>query len=111
MNIYSDTLPAQWQVILRDGSVLGIWAGAYGEVDGNYVFSILAEATNEEQADPDLMITSRFPRWPERIVFVVARIPIALVANIYTRSWDTRVTPEDLVPTEWAPRPTGEDEG
>jgi hypothetical protein len=105
MKIPGDPLPNQWQVVLRDGSAVGIWADAYGEKNGHYTFEILADATPEERADPDLVIDAETPSNPERILITVARIPIDLVANVYSRRWDTPVTPDDLIPIEWAPRP------
>jgi hypothetical protein len=107
MNIPSDTLPTQWQVILKDGSVLGIWAGGHSEADGYYVFEISAEATPDERADPDLVITTQHPTRREEISFIVAKVPVDLVANIWTRSWDTPATSDDHIPTDWGPRPTG----
>jgi len=100
-----DPLPRQWQVVLTDGSTIGVWSGCYGEADGYYTFEILADAAPEEQADDDLVIAGRTPSNPERILLTVARIPIGLVATIWTRPWDHPVTAEDLVPTEWDPRP------
>lgn len=108
MHIPSDMLPNQWQVVLKDGSVIGVWAGMYGEQDGYYTFDVLAEASTEEQSDENLVITDDNPSRPERIICTVARIPMDLVANIYSRRWDTQIQPSDLVPTEWAPRPHGE---
>lgn len=105
MNIPGDPLPTQWQVILKNGSVIGVWADAYGESEGHYTFEILADASPEEQADHALVISSENPTRPERITFTVARIPIDQVTNIFTRSWDTPVQAGDLEPTEWAPRP------
>lgn len=87
MQIEGDPLPGPWEVVLNDGSVIGIWADAYGEVGDYYVFDVLADATADEQADPDLVITSENPSRPERVTVAVARIPMAIVKEIWTRSW------------------------
>jgi hypothetical protein len=105
MKIPGDPLPSQWQVVLKDGSVIGVWADSYGEAQGHYTFEILADASAEEQADDSLVISAETPSNPQRIMFTVARIPIELVANIFSRGWDTTLDVSDLDPTEWAPRP------
>lgn len=71
-----------------------MWAGAYSEVDGRYVFDVLADATPDERADPELVITSENPTRPERITVAVASIPTHLVSEIWTRNWDTPLDTE-----------------
>lgn len=105
MRIHGDPLPRQWQVVLKDGSVIGVWADSYGETQEHYTFEILADASAEEQTDDDLVVSAETPSNPDRIMFTVTRIPIELVANIFTRSWDTAVGAGDLEPIDWAPRP------
>lgn len=87
MEILGDPLPRQWRVTLKDGSVVGIWADSYGEGDGHVTFEILAEASLEEQADRNLTISGTTPSNPVRIMFVVARFPLAAVADIATGQW------------------------
>jgi hypothetical protein len=100
MYIPGDPLPTQWQVVLKDGSAICVWAGMYGEEDGYYTFDVLAEASPEEQADSHLVINGHAPANPERIVFTVAKVPVDLVASIWSRDWDTPVEPADLAPAE-----------
>lgn len=88
MEILADPLPRQWRVTLKDGSVIGLWAGSQGERDGHYTFDIMAEATPEEQADEELVISGETPSNPRRFMFVVARIPTELVAEIQDGRWD-----------------------
>ncbi|HYU86133.1 MAG TPA: hypothetical protein VEK80_15140 [Kribbellaceae bacterium] len=87
MRIASDPLPTQWQVTLNDGSILGIWAGVYGEERGHYVFSVVADATDRERYDPSLRITGEVPAQPRRIMFAVARIPVTSVTEIRAAAW------------------------
>lgn len=88
MEILGDPLPQQWRVTLKDGSVVGVWASAYGETDGHYTFEVLADATPAEQADEGLVISAETPSNPARIMFVVARIPKDAVRDILTADWD-----------------------
>jgi hypothetical protein len=80
-------MPRQWRVTLKDGSVVDLWAGSYGEVDGRYVFDILAEAPPEEQADDQIVVSAQTPSNPLRFMFTVARIPIDLVSSIAMDGW------------------------
>jgi hypothetical protein len=88
VRISSDPLPTQWQVILNDGSVLGVWAGVYGEERDQYVFSVVAEASEAERRDPNVRLTGKLPSKDHRIMFAVARIPIGIVAEIRQTPWD-----------------------
>ena len=88
MEILADPLPRQWRVVLDDGSVIGVWASAYGETDEHYTFEIMAEASLEEQADEDLVISGETPSNPRRFTFVVAQIPKHRVSDIVTASWE-----------------------
>jgi hypothetical protein len=87
MKILADPLPRQWRVTLKDGSVIGVWANAYGEKDEHHTFEIVAEAPPAEQADDDVVISAKWPSNPERFMFVVARIPTELVADVETAHW------------------------
>lgn len=66
--------PTRWLVTLADGSVIEIWADGYSEEDGVVVFSVLVDATAEEQQV--LEVTGRTPSRPERVIITVARIPV-----------------------------------
>lgn len=88
MEILGDPLPRQWRVRLKDGSVIGLWAGSYGETNDHYTFEILAEASPEEQADDQLAISGETPSNPRRFLFTVARIPVDAVAEIDNARWD-----------------------
>jgi hypothetical protein len=41
--------PSKWMVTLVNGSVVEVWADGYSEVEGTLVFSILVDATPDEQ--------------------------------------------------------------
>jgi len=88
VRISSDPLPTQWQVILNDGSVLGVWAGVYGEERDHYIFSVVAEASEAERRDPNVRMTGKLPSSDQRIMFAVARIPIGIVAEIRQTNWN-----------------------
>ena len=88
MDVLGDPLPQQWKVTLNDGSVIGVWASAYGQTDEHYTFEVLADASAAEQADGNLVISAETPSNPRRILFVVARIPKIAVRDIMTAGWD-----------------------
>jgi hypothetical protein len=87
MDVLADPLPRQWRVTLKDGTVIGLWAGSYGESDGHYTFEVMAEAPVDQQTDEDLVISAKTPSKPERFMFVVARIPVDAVRDIETGHW------------------------
>lgn len=80
--------PQQWRIELKNGSTMGIWAMSYGETDGHYHFKILVDASEQEQADDELVIVGRTPTNPERILITTARIPVSAVKEIHSDSWD-----------------------
>ena len=70
--------PSKWLVFLRgNGEVIEVWADSVSEEDGYFVFSILVDATPEEQADVD--VTGRTPTNPKRVIMTVARFPAATI--------------------------------
>ena len=71
--------PSQWLVTLLSGAVLELAADAYNEQDGFALFSILADATPDEQNKV------RIQDWSHaapRVVVLVAKIPMTEVATI-----------------------------
>ena len=69
-----------WNLTMRDGTSIQIWADSYGEEDGAYVFGVLANVPQPEQERLD--INARTPSDPERVVVTLARIPSELVEMI-----------------------------
>lgn len=88
MQINSDPLPTQWEVVLNDGSTLGVWAGVYGEEHGHYVFSVVAEVNDTERRDPNVQVTGKLPSSAQRIMFAVARLPVSIVSEIRQSAWN-----------------------
>lgn len=80
-------VPNQWQITLKSGNVLGLVADSYGRQGDFYVFDILVEATEEEQANDYLMITAETPSNPQQIMIAVASVPVADVKEIVTGKW------------------------
>jgi hypothetical protein len=64
-------------VTLVNGSVVEVWADGYSEVEGTLVFSILVDATPDEQQV--LEVTGPSPSRPERVIITVARFPMVTV--------------------------------
>ncbi|MFB9237894.1 hypothetical protein ACFFWC_20425 [Plantactinospora siamensis] len=61
-------------------------ADAYSEEDGQLLFKVLVEADADEQ--DQMVIDWRTPNNPRRIGIVVAKVPAAEVADLYTApSW------------------------
>jgi hypothetical protein len=75
-----DGSPGRWEVVLRSGEVVEVWADAYGEDAGAYVFDVAALGSVEEQAGWE--VTARRPSDPGRVLVAVARIPVTAVAEI-----------------------------
>jgi len=69
--------PSKWLVTLVNGSVVEVWADGYSEVEGTLVFSILVDATTDEQQV--LEVTGPSPSRPERVIITVARFPMVTV--------------------------------
>jgi hypothetical protein len=74
--------PAMWRITLTSGAEVELWADgcALHPVDRDWVFSILVDATPEEQRVVRVQDSAAVPS--ERVVVVVARIPSVAVANI-----------------------------
>ena len=71
---------------MRSGAVIELAADAYGEADGWLLFNVLVDATADEQEQ--MMIDWRVPNNPQRVGVVVAKVPVAEVANVFTApSW------------------------
>ena len=75
-----DEAPERWEVVLRSGQVLEVWADAYAEHDGAYVFDIAGTGTPEEQAGWE--VTARRPADRSRAMVAVVRLPVSAVADI-----------------------------
>ena len=71
--------PTKWLVRLVDASVVELWADGFSEEGDYVVFSVLADASEEERRD--LEITGRTPSRPERVIITVARFPIEALAE------------------------------
>ncbi|PWU44815.1 hypothetical protein DLJ46_23940 [Micromonospora globispora] len=79
-------IPSRWIVTLRSGAVMELAADAYSEADGQLLFNVLVDATADEQ--DQMVIDWRIPNNPRRVGVVVAKVPTAEVAYIYTApSW------------------------
>ena len=64
---------AYWEVTLLDGHTVEVWADGYQELDGAYVFSVLADVGEEQQKD--LFITGRTPTDEKRVIVGLSRFP------------------------------------
>lgn len=72
--------PVSWQVFMRGGEVVDVWAHAYSTEGEHYVFEVL---TDTRGALPDsALVTARTPSNPERLALAVARFPVAAVRDI-----------------------------
>ncbi len=69
-----------WNLTLRDGESIEIWADSYEEQGGSYVFGVLANVA--EDARSRLDISASTPSDPDRVVVTLARIPTDLVEVI-----------------------------
>ena len=70
-----------WEITLVDGQVVEVWADAYQELAGFYVFGVLADV--DEPMQKDLLITGRTPTDPKRVIVGLARFPVDGVRNIH----------------------------
>jgi len=77
---YAAGTPSQWVITLKSGNTIELLADRFSQVDDEVRFSVLAEATNEEQAA--VCVLGRTPSQPERVDILVAKIPQAEVAQI-----------------------------
>jgi hypothetical protein len=72
--------PFQWLLTLRDSrDVIEVWADSVGEEDGYFVFSVLVDATKQEQELLD--VTGHTPTNPDRVIITVARFPTQAIDN------------------------------
>ena len=79
-------IPSRWIVTLRSGGVMELAADAYSEEDGQLLFNVLVEADADEQ--DQVVIDWRTPNNARRVGIVVAKVPAAEVADLYTApSW------------------------
>lgn len=79
--------PACWQVRLWSGPAIEVWADSYGVEDGTYTFEVLVRATADGQKS--MRVGGRTPTDPERVLVVVATIPVTEVELIQSMgSWD-----------------------
>jgi hypothetical protein len=70
--------PSKWSVTLRASrEIVEVWADSVGECDGDLVFSVLVDASPDEQADME--VTGRTPTNPARVIVTVARFPSSVV--------------------------------
>jgi hypothetical protein len=76
--------PSQWLVTLRSGAVVELAADGYTEQDGHALFSVLANATADEQRQ--VRVLGRSPAVPSRVNVLVAKIPSSEVAGIASGS-------------------------
>jgi hypothetical protein len=72
----------KWQVTLRTGAVIEVWADGYQEIGAHYVFGVLATTTDPPH--DGMLITGRTPSDPSRVVIALSRIPIDAVADLHT---------------------------
>ncbi|GIJ07855.1 hypothetical protein Van01_10690 [Micromonospora andamanensis] len=79
-------VPGRWIVTLRSGGVLELAADAYSEEDNHLLFNVLVDADDDEQGQ--MLVDWRIPNMPRRVGMVVAKVPVAEVADLYTApSW------------------------
>jgi hypothetical protein len=72
----------RWQITLHTGQIIDVWADGYQELDGQYVFGVLA--TSPEPPHASILVTGRTPTDPSRVIIALARIPIDTVAELHT---------------------------
>ncbi|BCJ55069.1 hypothetical protein Asp14428_65440 [Actinoplanes sp. NBRC 14428] len=79
--------PSQWLVTLKSGAVIQVAADAYTEEAGYGLFSVLADASADEQQEIEVL--SARPEGGRRVDFLVAKIPLSEVAKVVGGwSWD-----------------------
>ncbi|MEV4708362.1 hypothetical protein [Actinoplanes sp. NPDC049316] len=71
--------PSQWVVTLKSGAVIHLAADAYGEQEDHAVFSVLANASAEEQREIQVLAA---PMAGTKVDFLVARIPLSEIAKV-----------------------------
>jgi hypothetical protein len=79
-------IPSRWRVTLQSGAVLDLAADAYSVADGFYLFDVLVDADEDEQAE--MVVTWRVFKKPITVGVLVAKIPADEVASVETMpSW------------------------
>jgi hypothetical protein len=71
--------PRQWLVTLRSGAVIELAADGYSEHDGHALFSVLSDATPDEQQE--VRLVDCLPVSP-LVTVLIAKIPMSEVATI-----------------------------
>ena len=71
--------PTKWLVTLPGGQTVEVWADGVSEEEGFFVFSILVDATVEEQQLLD--VTGRTPSNVARVQVTVARFPVSSIED------------------------------
>ncbi|MEY2242067.1 hypothetical protein ACN6K9_008360 [Streptomyces sp. SAS_267] len=80
--MYLHDIPSLWHLRMVNGGLAHIWADGYEEVDGSYVFDVLATVSVADQ--PHLAVTGTGLANPERVCVTVARIPMNAVQDLHT---------------------------
>ncbi|WP_189599111.1 hypothetical protein [Streptomyces lateritius] len=75
-------VPSLWHLRMVNGGLAHIRADGYAEVDGSYVFDVMARAPLAYQAH--VAVTSSTPAAPESVCVTVARIPMSAVEELHT---------------------------
>jgi hypothetical protein len=69
-----------WTLTMRDGSSIQVWADSYEELEGSYVFGVLARVAPDDRVRLDIRAVT--PSDPDGVVVTLARIPTELVEFI-----------------------------
>jgi hypothetical protein len=83
--------PSQWLVTLRSGAVIELAANGYTEDDGHALFSVLSDATPDEQQEIRLL---NWPPVSPLVTVLVAKIPMSEVTTI-EGGWPWSAEPDD----------------
>ena len=94
MRIYSGA--SRWQVYLKSGAIVGIWASSYREEDGNYVFALGVESNAVEIKEEHAIPVTQYGSEQSMGAIAVASIPASEVEEILTEDWVK--VPEVYVP-------------
>jgi len=71
--------PSRWVVTLRSGARVELAADGYTEHDGHALFSVLANATPEEQEQVRVL---DWPLATRTVLVLIAKVPMAEVVTI-----------------------------
>ncbi|MEV5570081.1 hypothetical protein AB0L06_08525 [Spirillospora sp. NPDC052269] len=72
--------PSRWILTLKSGSEIEIWADGYSDEGDHYLFDALVRASPDEQRQVE--VTNRTPRDAQKVLIVVARVPVAEVVSL-----------------------------